>query len=309
VRVEAVRGALAAPFPEAMRVFVTEPVRSRLGVRSDLELTALGADVTPIAAPNQPPPPPPLKLATDDRGAARFVIKPLAHDVDLTVEARAGDRRGRWEGTLPVIPGACWIDPAGAPAGPLTVVSPAPRERAYLSFWTEDGRAGGEVAQLHRDPDGFFRGQVAVPPVPWAKLLYATVAGDPLEKGAGTVAWPLRPAEGAVAGRSIDLLLDGVPAARDREKARAWKARRYGMAVVGAAALLEILLLMLRSRDSQRKLEEHFTGEGAPKLSAEERAGLLGAARDRPLLRALVVVALVGLGFAIIAALSTFRGR
>ena len=46
---------------------------------------------------------------------------------------------------------------------------------------------------------------------PGARVLYAVVAGDPVEQGAGTVAWPLRPAEGAVTARPIGLLLDGLP--------------------------------------------------------------------------------------------------
>jgi hypothetical protein len=45
----------------------------------------------------------------------------------------------------------------------------------------------------------------------------------------------------------------------------------------------------------------------APALSAADQASVLAAARERPLLRALVALAVVGLAFAIVAALGTLR--
>ena len=48
-------------------------------------------------------------------------------------------------------------------------------------------------------------------------------------------------------------------------------------------------------------------GDGEEALPADDRDRLMRAARERPVLRALVLVSLVGLGFAMIAALSTLR--
>jgi hypothetical protein len=226
--------------------------------------------------------------------------------VNLTITAKTLEKTGRWDGLLPIVPGAAWIDPAGG-LGPLTVVSPAPHAFAYLSFWSEKGRVAGASLPLAKDADGFYRARVT-PQLPAdARTLYVSVAGDPLEQGAGTVAWPLRPAEAAVAARPFELLLDGIPEARDHEKSRAWSARRAGLAVVAAAALAEILLLLYRSRASQQKLEAHFL-EGEPENSPD-RPGLLRAAREHMVLRALVGVAMIALAFAIIGALTSLRMR
>ena len=306
IQVEAVRGALAAPFPETLSLTVTE-VLGGAPVKADLELAVLGADVTAAgSAANAAPAELPFRLTTNDRGAARVVLKPLSHDVNLTITANTLEKTGRWDGMLPVIPGAAWIDPASR-LGPLTVVSPAPHAFAYLSFWSEAGRVAGASLPLSKDPDGFFRARVTPQLPTGARILFVSVAGDPLEQGAGTVAWPLRPAEAAFTTRPFELMLDGVPAARELEKARAWSSRRAGLAVIAAAALAEILLLLYRSRASQKKLEAHFLegeAEGSP-----ERPALLRAAREHMVLRALVAVAMIALAFAIIGALTSLRMR
>lgn len=302
LRVEAARGLLASPFPERLRVAVSSALGGAPVARAEVELSGPGLELTPE------------RLTTDERGMASFVVKALAHNVELSVTARAGDKTARWEGTLPVVPGALWLEPAPDPAsldGALSLVSAVPRERAYLSVWTEEGRVFGAVVPLARDGFGFFRGQVTARLPPAARLVYATLAGDPVEQGSGTVIWPLRPAEGAVAlsgagARGLSLLLDGAPASVEREKLRAWAARRAGLLVIGAAALAEVLLLLSQSRASQRRLDAHLTRASAA-LPAADRAELLHAGRESPLLRALLTISLVGLGFALVAALSTFR--
>ncbi|MEP7126224.1 MAG: hypothetical protein ABJE95_35160 [Byssovorax sp.] len=306
IQIEAVRGALAAPFPETLSLTVTE-LLGGAPVQADLELEVVGADLAAAgSAANAAPSALPFRLTTNNHGAARVGIKPLSHDVDLTITAKTLEKTGRWEGLLPVVPGAAWIDPAGG-LGPLTVVSPAPHAFAYLSFWSEEGRVAGASLPLAKDPDGFYRARVTPQLPAGARILYATVAGDPLEQGAGTVAWPLRPAEAAVATRPFELLLDGIPAARDLEKARAWSSRRAGLAVIAAAALAEILLLLYRSRASQQKLEAHFlAGEAA---DSPERPALLRSAREHMVWRALVAVAMIALAFAIIGALTSLRMR
>ncbi len=306
IQVEAVRGALAAPFPETLAFTVTE-ILGGAPVQADLEIAAGGAELSiPGSAAVGGASPAPFRLTTNDRGAARVVVKPLAHDVTLTITAKTLEKTGRWDGLLPVVPGAAWIDPAGG-TGPLTIVSPAPHAFAYLSFWSEEGRVAGASLPLVKDADGFYRARVTPQLPQGARILYVSVAGDPLERGAGTVAWPLRPAEAAVAPHAIELLLDGLPAARTLEASRAWSARRAGLAVIAAAALAEILLLLSRSRASQQKLEAHFL-EGEP-LGSPERPFLLRAAREHMVLRALVGVAMIALAFAILGALTSLRMR
>jgi hypothetical protein len=298
IRVDATRGVMASPFPEAIRVSVTRG-GAPLGTKVELALSGEGMEIVPKA------------LTTGEAGVGTATIKALAHNVDLAIVARAGDEQARWEGTLPVVPGAMWIDPASV-RGPLSIVSAAPRPRAYLSLWSADGRTFGAVVPLARDDFGFFRGRVEIPR-PGSKLTYATVAGDALEQGSGTVAWPLQPSEGAVSGEhAMTLLLDGLPAAKARERARAWSARRAGLVLLGMAALAEVLLILLQSRAYQRTLEAHLReasdkgadGEG---LSQADRDKLLGSATEHPALRAIVMVCLVALAFAMMAALATFR--
>jgi hypothetical protein len=286
--VVASRGLLAAPFPEVVRVLVSP------AGRAELELSGPGLDLSPA------------KQTTDERGVATFRVAALAHDVELTLAARSGERTARWEGTLPVVPGAMWLSPPAPGGGALALLSPVPRERAYVSFWTEEGRVAGAVVPLARDARGFYAGEVRAPELPAARVLYATVAGDPVELGSGTAAWPIRPAEGAVAHRPIGLLFDGLPGALGREQQRAWATRRAGLVLIGVAALAEVLLLFLTGRASQRRLEAHLVA-ASEALPEADRAAVLSAAREHPALRALLAAALVGLAFAMVAALSTFR--
>jgi hypothetical protein len=303
LRVDATRGHLASPFPETLRIQVSPAgVEAPLGARAQVDLSGAGLEASPPSA------------TTDERGVALFQVKAFAHQVELTVQARAGEKTARWEGTLPVIPGATWLGPPAASGKALPLVSPSRRDRVYVSFWTEEGRIEGAVVPLAKDPLGFFAGEVTPPDAPGARLLYATVAGDPLEQGAGTIAWPLRPAEGAVDPHPLAPLLrgapapllDGIPAALDREKQRAWATRRSGLVLIGVATLAEILLLLLQGRASQRKLDAHLA-QASESLPEEDRARLRKAAREHPALHALVAVSLVALAFAMVAALSTFR--
>jgi hypothetical protein len=113
----------------------------------------------------------------------------------------------------------------------------------------------------------------------------------------------------AVLPRPLELLFDGMAAAERREQGRAWEARRAGMFVVAAAAIVEVLLLILRNRSAQKTLEAHLVEAWAEGMSAEDKRKVLKSGRDYPLLRALVAAAVLALAFAIIAALGTLRWR
>src|SRR5512132_1880426 len=159
VQVEAVRGALAAPFPDTLAFAVTE-ILGGAPVQADVELSVLGAELFKPGAPTDGGgEATPFRLTTNDRGAARVGIKPLTHDVTLTITAKTLEKTGRWEGVLPVVPGAAWIEP-GSGLGPLVVVSPAPHAFAYLSFWSEAGRVAGASLPLAKDADGFSRARI-----------------------------------------------------------------------------------------------------------------------------------------------------
>ncbi|WP_437671058.1 hypothetical protein [Sorangium sp. So ce131] len=326
LRVTAARGTLAAPFPEVVHVVVeTEGGAPGAGVR--VEARAAGAELEGQGGG-------PVERLAGANGAVELALKPLSHAVELTLRATqpAGTSAGppdaagaadvdaaalgTWDGRLPVIPGAIWLDPDGLsgerPA--LRLVSPAPKPRAYVSIGSTRGRLVGAIVPLAPDGAGFFSGTLALPAGLGAEG-WAVIAGDPYEQGAGTVAWPLSRA-GSTSQQRVQLLADGMPAAEAREQARAERARRAGLLVLGAAAVTQMLLLALRSRSARRRLEQHLAaasgGEsedgtaGAP-LSREDRGRLLAAARAEPLLSVLALAALVGLSFAAVAALATFR--
>ncbi|WP_437523035.1 hypothetical protein WME79_33145 [Sorangium sp. So ce726] len=319
LQVAAARGALAAPFPERVRVAIeTQDGTPAAGAR--LEASTVGAEIEGHGSG-------PAQITADARGAAELTLKPLAHTVELTLRAtRPGSAppgtriaSGTWEGKLPVIPGAIWLDPGGLDGErpELRLISPTPRPRAYVSIGGARGRALGTIVPLVADGAGFFSGRVTLPDsLAPGEADWAVVASDPYEQGVGTVAWPIASAVASASPRRVELLADGMPAAEARERARASHARRAGLLVLAASAVVQVLLLALRSRTARRRLEAHVAaasgGEGkdgthgAP-LSREDRDRLLAAVRAEPLLSVLALAALVGLSFAAVAALATFR--
>ncbi|CAN96128.1 hypothetical protein predicted by Glimmer/Critica [Sorangium cellulosum So ce56] len=319
LQVTAARGALAAPFPERVRVAI-EAQDGTPAAGARLEASAVGAELEGRGSG-------PAQITADARGAAELTLKPLAHAVELTLRAThpgsapPGTRiaSGTWEGKLPVIPGAIWLDPGGLDGErpELRLISPTPRPRAYVSIGGARGRALGTIVPLAADGAGFFSGRVTLPDsAAPGEANWAVVASDPYEQGAGTVAWPITSAAASASPRRVELLADGMPAAEARERARASHARRAGLVVLAASAVAQVLLLALRSRTARRRLEAHVaaasggegTGgtDGAP-LSREDRDRLLAAVRAEPLLSAFALAALVGLSFAAVAALATFR--
>lgn len=297
--VEVVRGVLIAPFEDAIRISIA----GKTPGGAILEPSIIGGEIRPARA------------KTDPDGHATFYTKPLAHMVELSLAVTAeGGERGTWEGILPVVPGGIWIEPlqksdasslAGeSPSPEIRVVSPAPRSRAYLSILSEQGRVFGAVIPLAPDSAGYSSGRVKIEIPAGARTLKAVVAGDPFEQGAGTVAWPLLPPEGTAEIQRIEVLIDGLPAAESRERARASAARRAAAFLVGAAAVVEVLLLLLRSRASQRALEKHLAG-ASESLSAADTRNLLASARDQPVLWTLALSAIVALGFALVLAFAT----
>jgi hypothetical protein len=299
VRVFATRGQLAAPFEDAVRIEIPG------AADVTIEASAPGAEITPE------------KVTTDARGTAFLRVKPLAHTVELTLLARAPDgRAGRWEGLLPVKAGATWFDRSRMPEA-LVLVSPAPHDSVFVSFVAEEGRLFGAIVPLVRDAEGFFRGELALADPALKRAAMLVVSDDIRELGAGTVAWPLEPPEGALEPPALELLLDGLPDAFAREAARAARARRAALQVVGASALFEILLLFFRSKRAQRKLDEGLAEaaqtQGDPGSGLEvpvpeaDRSQILAAAREHPALRVALAVALVLLAFAVVAAMATFR--
>jgi hypothetical protein len=278
LEVSPVRGAFAAPFIDAIEV------RAPGSDAAHIELAAEGADIAPQSA----------EIGPGQRAA--FNVRPLAHDVTLAIDAKSGSATGHWEGTLPIIPGGQWI--AANALEKLTVTSPVPHDSAFVSFWSPKGRVGGAVVALHREPDGFFRGDIDTP----TRATFVTLAGDGREGGTGTIAWPLRPARGACIAPELRVLLDDVPAAIARERSRSGEARSMAAYVIAAAGLLEVSLLLARARAAKLALEAHLSGVNVD-ASTERKITSEGRA---PWLWTLVLASVLAFAFAMFAALATF---
>jgi hypothetical protein len=285
LRVDVPRGLLAAPFAGRVRVRALDAAT---------DAPASGVEIRPVR--NASARLAPEVATTDASGEASFEVTPLFHDVRLALSAIAGDRRGRWEGPLPVVPGAMTLDLA--PDGALALASPAPRPRAYVSLLRDGRRVHGAVVALTSDAAGFARGALHPPPgALGSPTVVAVVAGDPRERGAGTAVYPIVPDEGRASAPPLELLLDGLPAAEEREATRARGVRLRAIGVIAAAALVEVLLLARLSRGSARRLERHLAeGDGA--LAADDRARIGDAGGSRAFA---IVAALVVLAFAVIA--------
>lgn len=319
IRVDVERGVLAASFPETIVISVGDGGSIDVGrdsayagrsIVADVEASITGGSLAERggAQPNELDGKSAITLKTDAHGRATIRVMPLAHQSELSIQARAGDRKGTWEGTLPVVPGAIW---AHVNDDDVTLISPSPRSEAYVSVWDGSSRVDGAVVPLAKDDRGFFRGSFRPSRAKAQAFAVMNVASDPFERGPATVAWPLVPASGAAPPLRLTLLVDGVPDAVEREKARAYAARRAGALWLAAAALVEVMLVLAASRASQQKLEGHFAGavggDGeADALDEGARAEVARAGRA-PVLRALLFAAVIALAFAGVGVLAVIR--
>jgi hypothetical protein len=241
---------------------------------------------------------------TDADGRARVTVTPTEHAVSLVVRASKGSDEGRFDGALPVIPGAIWVERSGED---LRVVSPIARDVAYATLVTETERLAGAAVALSSDGRGGAVGTWRMPPVPsTAKPLWAVVSSEPDQHSMALVGWPLS-GDTDEPPRTFDvpdrLLLDGAPAAFARDAARRQRARSLAALFAVCAMALAVVLLALRTRGARRDLEQHFEQAGDGMFAP---ADLSGGDRQSTLwvLAALLCVAL---GFAAIALVSMLR--
>lgn len=289
VRVAVPRGSLAAGFAEEIAVEVTRAGAGVAGasvvVHGDGARFAEGADV--------------VELRTDARGRATTTVTALGHVVDVHAEASDRASHGAFDGPLPIVPGAAWIDPAAVSRGELRVVSPVARERAFVGVRCESGDELLDVStRLSSSTSGRFEGAFAIEPTSAACAhRVAVVAFDVEGAGAGTVAWPLdRPADpfaGVVVGVREARVGDGFARADSVERARAGRVRASVLVVLAAALALEAWLLARAGRAAEAALDRGLDGLGGDELS-------LRGARGAPFALAAAVFA-VAVAFALLA--------
>lgn len=295
------RGAMSPPFSERVDVLVRD---HRGEPAPHATLTAEGAGIEAV----------PKETRTDERGHAslKIAVHTINPELDLRAEVAASGEGseptlGTWTGRLPVKPGSIWVEPVESKKSPVTLrfSSPTPRDHAYVSLLSERGRELGRRVPLEKQ-GGFHRGttQLELPESEWHAV---TVTSDPYEQSAASVTWPLGTLEGQPELYPLDLLVDGMPTAERIEVARAWSARRSALIVLAIAALLEVALLMLRSRAAGRALEAHLATVAEDERSVDETpsvraADLVAGGSSRAL--TILFAALVALAFAIVGALA-----
>jgi hypothetical protein len=256
IDVYARRGIFAAPFRDELVVHVRDgeaPLGSaRVTLRTDaadLDDATAASRVETNGADTS------VTVVSSERGEITFGITPRMHAVAVDIDVGALGRSGGWHGILPVVPGAIWLDPGPLTHGKLRVVAPVPREFAYATLATPSARLWAGIIPLTADARGFAAGEIdwPGPPRPMAppggpphppENTWLTVASDPLASGAGTVGWPV-PGESIRDERPFrdQLLLDGLPAAEKRDQDRRYRARALSAVALGAAAILEGVLL------------------------------------------------------------------
>lgn len=286
IQVKSPRGIWIAPFEDTLWIELVKGAKSRSEIW--LSASAQGAELQQKR----------LVLPVDRALSLR--LKPTSHLVELSLSAEVdGVERGVWEGVVPVVPGGIWLEPQRAAdaegAKQIRLFSPSPRKSVYVSLLSEEGRLFGAAVPLSQNAEGFFVGEFGIDlseQTPKTAVLVA--AGDPAEQGSATVAWPLRPAVGRAIYPKLELLLDGLPQAEKAEQERAISSRRTAVLLIAALAVFEILFFFAQSRKDRRALEMQLEG-AKPFLNTE--SWLWG----------LVAVALIGLGFALVAALALFR--
>jgi len=254
VDVAARRGVFAAPFRDDLVVTVrngeTPLADAQVTLRTD------GAAIEGVAASNDPEAS--LTLVSSDRGEVRFGVTPLIHTVAIDIDVTALGGSVAWHGVLPVVPGAIWLNPMSYANGSIAVVTPVPREVAYVTLATPSARLWGGVIPLgSNDTRGFSHGAIGwpilarAPEIGEREPIWITVSSDPLQTSAGTVGWPDARLSWPVPPTAIlderpfrdQLLLDGMPAAEKRDQERRYRARALAAVALGAAAVIEGVLL------------------------------------------------------------------
>jgi hypothetical protein len=190
VQVSAKVSPFAVSFPGVLFVDVNEPGGEPIA--AEVKISAPGATITET-------------LSKELRKT--YAILPQFHVVNIEVDATANDKTGHWEGSLPIVPGAMSLEETSDHR--QRVVAPVLRERAFLSFWSRDGRiAGGSVPLYVAENGQTVSGPFDI--ARWASGAVAvTISSDPLEQSIGTMTWPLE--SGSATPPELELLLDGMP--------------------------------------------------------------------------------------------------
>lgn len=238
-------------------------------------------------------------LLTDARGRALISLQAVDLNPTVRIEAHTDDgQSGLIDSGVPVVPGG--FQGLRTQTG-IRIESATPRTQAFFSIVTDHARVVGGALDLTPDGRGGAWATAALAPLPQPAWLMVSSEVD--EHSAAAIGWPLD--VGTEPAQTFDvpdaLLLDGLPAAFEREQARRSRVRWLTATFIALAFGLSVVLLVLRVRAADRNIAQHLRSD----LESETAARI--APRGLwPLLGALLVL---GLGFVLLGLIVAARSH
>ncbi len=236
---------------------------------------------------------------TDARGRARVRFQPFDLNPTVRVEARAeGGDTGHMDSGVPVVPGGLHVVMS---AGKVRIESSTPRTEAYFSLVGEGRRVTGGALRLIEDGRGGSYAMADLPELPHPSWLVVSSEVD--LNSAAAIGWPLDVADEPAPTFDVPdaLLLDGLPAAFQREQDRRARVRWLTASFIALAFGLSVALLVVRVRAADRLIDQHLRGD-LDRQTARRVA-------PRGVLPLLVGLLALGLGFIALALVVAARAR
>ena len=280
------RGTFVVGSVDALSILVERAGQPVSGAK--LSATADGAQLSGIE-----------NLTTDSRGRARLNFDATDLNPTLRVEARTEDgQSGTIDSGVPIVPGGVHVQRTAAG---IRVQTAVPRSEAYFSLVTDAQRIAGGVLTLTPDGRGGSVGTADLPN--FSSPAWLVVSSEVDQNSVAAIGWPLD--SGTEPAHTFDvpdtLLLDGLPAAFEREQARRSRVRWLTAAFIALAFALSLVLLVVRVRAAEHDIARHLQEN----LDAEE----VSRVAPRRFLALLVGLLAVGLGFILLGLIVAARSR
>jgi hypothetical protein len=254
----------------------------------DLSVRAEGAQLSGLGS-----------LRTDARGRARIGFQAVDLNPTLRVEAstKAGDN-GLIDSGVLVVAGGFHAARAG---DGFRVDSATPRTEAYFSVVTDRGRITGGALSLTPDGHGGSFAAAELPALPAAAWLVVSSEVD--LNSVAAIGWPLDTSTEPAQTFDVPdaLLLNGLPAAFEREQERRSRVRWLTAAFIALAFALSVVLLVLRVRAADRNITLHLRSDLEPETAQR--------VAPRGLLPLFVGLLALGLGFIALGLIVAARSR
>jgi len=238
-------------------------------------------------------------LVTDARGRARIGFEATELNPTVRVEAlgSAGES-GLIDTPVPLVPGGFFAQVVGTE---LRIESAVQRSEAFFSVVSDAGRVTGGRLALAPNGRGGSLTTTTLPALPHPS--WVVVSSDVDQNSVSAIGWPLD--VGPEPAQTFDvpdaLLLDGLPAAFQREQVRRSRVRWLSAAFIALAFALSIVLLVVRVRAADRDISRHLREGLDPETAAR--------VAPRRLLGLLVALLSIGLGFIALGLIVAARSR